>query len=192
MRPCYKEQVRLFCVILSFLSSPVMPTAFKRNRKGHTAREVEDTASPTDTLVPVEALPKVRKPYGFQDAITGPHGLVYAPSGVYSHQGEPSTGHGLDNTTKDFEAITLEAGTFVMKDTAGGTGAEDQAKKKQRQWQKWSKDIIPALLKPYLDILHQTSGLRNMDVIRKGIECKGCSKGRLLEVSCIFFESRLL
>ncbi|KDR65487.1 hypothetical protein GALMADRAFT_42870, partial [Galerina marginata CBS 339.88] len=60
--------------------------------------------------------------------------------------------------------------------------------KKQRQWRRWSEDIIPALLKPYLSLLHESSGLRNMEEFRKPKGCTGCDDGRLIEVSCIFFE----
>lgn len=175
----------------SFFPFPIMPSVFRRTRKGEVPSS--GVAVNQEGLVPVEDLPKARKPYGFQEAVTGPHGLVYAPSGTFSQQGNVSTEPGLlldgdlhVNLTSFEEAIGLE-GESVNADT------EDQADKKERQWRKWSEDVIPALLKPYLSLLEQTSGLRDMDKVRGiGDACRGCDKGRLLDVSCIFFQSTSL
>ncbi|KDR70808.1 hypothetical protein GALMADRAFT_75558 [Galerina marginata CBS 339.88] len=60
--------------------------------------------------------------------------------------------------------------------------------KKQRQWRKWSEDIIPALLKPYLTLLSETAGLHDMSRIDNIHGCTGCADGRLLNVSCIYFQ----
>ncbi|KDR65453.1 hypothetical protein GALMADRAFT_81864, partial [Galerina marginata CBS 339.88] len=48
--------------------------------------------------------------------------------------------------------------------------------------------IIPALLKPYLTLLSETAGLRDMPQIDNIHGCSGCAQGRLLNVSCIYFQ----
>lgn len=37
-----------------------------------------------------------------------------------------------------------------------------QTGKKQRQWRKWSEQVIPMLLEPYLELLRESEGLRDL------------------------------
>lgn len=132
-------------------------------------------------LVPIDDLPKARKPYGAKDAIIGAQGLVYTPTGLYSQIAESSP-----------ERLELDDEmSHIFLADADDIDAERRASKKQRQWRKWSEDIIPALLKPYMDLLLETDGLRDMNRINRKQGCKGCNLGRLLDVSCVFFGSRL-
>lgn len=162
-----------------------MPSVFKRPSQFRQAAVPAPPVQPAVNhpyLVSVNSLPKVRKPYGFKEAVTGPEGLVYGPTGVYSHITRPisqPTEHG-------------EGGAVSFEEADVDLDSSQHANKKERQWRKWSEDIIPALLKPYLSLLQETSGLRNMNNARKRNLCEGCMQGRLLDVSCIFFESKLL
>ena len=163
-----------------------MRSVFKRGVKAKVSADPSDVQRPT--LLPVGELPKARRPYGSKGTVVGAHGLVYAPSGVYGHSRgsspPPSPAHEeTEGYGQDVE----------MKEAEGPDDVEldDQASKKQRQWRKWSEDIIPSLIKPYLEVLRATSGLRDIDKIRRQDGCKGCVKGELLDVSCIFFEREL-
>lgn len=172
-----------------FFPSAIMPSVFKRIPKPAVS---EDVAVTHDNLVPVNNMPVPRKPYGFQEAVVGHHGLVYTPSGVYSHQGPQSSPAGMRNDEK-VDYIPLPKEVVLEEDNdADVDDVDDEAAKKQRQWRKWSEDVIPALIKPYLGVLQESDGLREMNKIRSDKDaCKGCGEGRLLEVSCIFFESKL-
>ena len=61
--------------------------------------------------------------------------------------------------------------------------------KKQQQWRKWSEDVIPALLQPYMALLHETQSLQNIKSKWYVDSCAGCVKGCLLDVTCVYFES---
>ncbi|KJA12507.1 hypothetical protein HYPSUDRAFT_105012, partial [Hypholoma sublateritium FD-334 SS-4] len=57
----------------------------------------------------------------------------------------------------------------------------------ERQWSKWSQDIIPALLQPYMMLMEETQSLRNTSHLQNSQLCKGCKNGRLIYISCVFF-----
>jgi len=77
-------------------------------------------------------------------------------------------------------------------DIADEAAREARAAKRQKQWRKWSKDVIPALLQPYMTLLRETEGLRDINSKRQVDACVGCSEGQLLNVTCVYFESRLI
>ena len=160
-----------------------MRSVFKRGVKANVSADPSSGQGPT--LLPVGELPKIRKPYGSKGTVVGPHGLVYAPSGVYGYSRGSSPPQAADEGGTDL-------GQDVEMREAEGIELDDQASKKQRQWRKWSEDIIPSLIKPYLEVLRTTSGLRDIDQIRRQDGCKGCGKGELLDISCIFFERELV
>jgi len=74
-------------------------------------------------------------------------------------------------------------------DAADVLAREARAEKKQWQWRKWSKDVISALLQPYMALLHETQGLQDVDSKQHVNSCTGCSRGRLFNVTCVYFES---
>jgi hypothetical protein len=163
-----------------------MPKVFKRagqiRRSAATAALATpgpDLTASHPYLVPVASLPKVRKPYGFKEAVIGPEGLVYGPGGVFSHSTQPS-----------MQPSEYAPGGTILLEENMDVGDLQRANKNQRQWQKWSEEVIPALLKPYLHLLHETTGLRNMNNAKRDDLCAGCGQGRLFDVSCIFFESK--
>ncbi|KAF8964622.1 hypothetical protein BDZ97DRAFT_1659924 [Flammula alnicola] len=79
----------------------------------------------------------------------------------------------------------VDLGLGDQPDAASST--EGKNGKKQRQWRKWSEDIIPSLLEPYLQLLRESEGLRNLELLRNQVGCAGCARGQFLDVSCIFF-----
>lgn len=64
--------------------------------------------------------------------------------------------------------------------------------KKERQWLKWSNEIIPSLLQPYLNYLRSTQSLREPppDDAELEIICT-CGKETSLKVTCVYFEREL-
>lgn len=134
-------------------------------------------------LIPLSDVPHQRKSYGGIGQLRPMlYGRVYAPDGPYSQAlYEP----------KD----VVDGYSQMDEDNAGDDGDvprrevdEKRVAKNQRLWRKWNEEIIPMLLKPYNELLQQTSGLRNLQIPHSLQGCHGCANGRLLSVTCVFFE----
>lgn len=177
----------MFLSLPSFpLAYSLMPNAFRQTCNKKPAKE-----GPAEGLIPFQEVTLGRRPYGVPHAVVGAQGRVYTPSGLFAQV------VGGDNVidAPDVEIAHVPLGEYFGAGSGDGgqpDNAEKSAGKKERQWQKWSEDIIPALLKPYMSLLRKTSGLRTMEGVRKNQGCVGCIKGRLLEVSCVFFEREFL
>lgn len=154
-----------------------MPKAFRRAGAAAPLRQPQLGA-----LIPIADVPVERKTYGGVDNLRPiRYGRVYAPDGIYSQLlRDPSQIQ--DNIPQDQTEIT-------SGDEAGQEVNEKRVEKNKRLWRKWSEETIPMLLKPYMELLEKTSGLRNLHDSLQDVECKGCGNGRLLKVSCVFFES---
>lgn len=64
--------------------------------------------------------------------------------------------------------------------------------KGKKQWVKWSTEVIPSLLQPYLRLLRVTDSLRNLHH-NEELECTcGHTQLRKLTVTCLFFDGELL
>ncbi|KAG2125135.1 hypothetical protein DEU56DRAFT_693213, partial [Suillus clintonianus] len=65
--------------------------------------------------------------------------------------------------------------------------------KRANQWRRWSDDIIPAMIVPYLSYLQETVSLRhaNMPAIRHRTdgECGTGCRTRNIKVACVFFDA---
>jgi hypothetical protein len=74
----------------------------------------------------------------------------------------------------------------------GGVEPSAALSKKTKQWKKWDEEIIPMLIEPYLRLLRETQSLHNLTTLQQNEAspaCDGCSGGRSLRVSCVYFES---
>ena len=65
-----------------------------------------------------------------------------------------------------------------------------QRLKKKRQWEKWYKVTIPALLQPHLRLLRETQFLRNRPLHPAHI-CVCNTPPRSLKVICVYFERKV-
>ena len=148
--------------------------------------------APEVTLVPVEGLPSVRRPYGSGNTVAGVQGRVATPGGVYaqvmsSRLDRFEEEEGLEHESGDEELV------MEVDHEMGGSDVNEEAVrragKKQRQWRNWSEQVIPMLLEPYLELLRESEGLRNLMSVRDRLGCRGCMHGRNLEVLCVYFES---
>ena len=76
-----------------------------------------------------------------------------------------------------------------------GTHRLTSLQKRANQWRRWSEDIIPRMIVPYLSYIQETSSLRHANILGehhqyKGVceaGCKTCS----LKVACVLFDSML-
>jgi hypothetical protein len=163
-----------------------MPKSFKKV----SARAPTNTPVVPD-LVLVDETTSTRRPYGSSGVFLGVQGQVATPSGVFL-QVMPGSSHPFHQDRNE------EVGEVVMfEDSEDDLGSEDeeeegvhQVGKKVRQWRKWSEDIIPALLEPYLELLRESESLRDVSDARNIQGCKGCQGKRQLEVVCVYFESK--
>jgi len=148
-------------------------------------------------LIPAEDLIPSRHPYGSKNIRLSFEGRVSTSVGLFS-QVLPDSGHTApsgDNISSPTAMVGGDGDKGETGDSDGRTAddnvtKEARALKRQRQWRKWSADIIPALLQPYMSLLRETEGLRDINTKRQGDSCPGCSDGRLLEVTCVYFDSR--
>jgi hypothetical protein len=63
---------------------------------------------------------------------------------------------------------------------------------KEKQWMTWTQDVIPALIKPYAEILEQTSHLANLGSLKANpVRCDGCPNGTTITVLCLYFDCGL-
>lgn len=143
----------------------------------------------SNTFVHVTSLPPRRRDNGVPPILAQPGGLLHAPTGplVQPHVDNQSITTPVaqsDEDNSDGEYELFEEPTTMTSDEYA-----KQQDKKKRQWRKWSETVIPAMLKPYLSLLRETDSFQSLDNIRNRQVCTGCSEGRLLQVSCVYFNS---
>jgi len=175
-----------------------MPKSFKKA----SARAPTVTPALPDLVLVDDETTSTRRPYGSSGVFLGVQGQVATPSGVFL-QVMPGSSHPFHQDKNE------EVGEVVMfEDSEDDLGREDeeeerdlgsedeeeegvqQVGKKVRQWRKWSEDIIPALLEPYLELLKESESLRDLSGARNIQGCKGCQGKRQLEIVCVYFESK--
>lgn len=148
-------------------------------------------------FIPISQLPnrKVKGTGQLPNELPGVR--VVSQDGVFSHVINPNVQEG---STSNYSLEELEEDEeFEIEATISDTGdnvkmieAEKRANKKKNQWRKWSEEVIPAMLSPYLDLLQETESLRNIGSEIRARGCSGCSKGSTKDISCIYFERKCL
>ena len=136
-------------------------------------------------IVPVDGAPKIRQPYGTEGLAVGPEGLVYAPGGPFTQPVDPG-----QDAPRMVPGSAEDSGVNF-----DGVQATASLSKKAKQWKKWDQETIPMLIEPYLRLLRETESLRNMTAVQQNSvsqACNGCSDGRRLTVSCVYFESMFI
>lgn len=129
---------------------------------------------PDPGLIEVADSHRVRYDYGSSAGTHRPSPRVYTRTGIFQQVIDPSPtrGHDAGNSSDELEkasdnsANESQAGpTFHEEALIKEREADREAKKKKAQWRKWSEDIIPALIEPYVSLLREMDSLRNMDNI---------------------------
>ena len=81
--------------------------------------------------------------------------------------------------------IIISVSQFV--ETPESRRAQEHAKK-ERQITRWVREVIPALLKPYLRLLRTSCSLRTVARdVSTACSCRG-ERGRTLRISCVYFD----
>jgi len=136
-------------------------------------------------LLPVEDIPLPRRSSGFGGPMQDIEGLVYTTEGIFSQIIPETTRQSVLNIKKfdTPQAVHIPLGEDDDRD-------DPDAEKKQSQWLRWSSEIIPAMVQPYLSLLRDSENLGNLAGLRNSGGCIGCDAGRRIAVSCIYFERR--
>ncbi|KAF8868724.1 hypothetical protein CPB84DRAFT_1818988 [Gymnopilus junonius] len=85
----------------------------------------------------------------------------------------------LNKALDEGEELQLEPEEDLPEDA--GEHLKAQWKKKQ-QWQKWSKDVIPGMLEPYISLLCETDSLQDLTAA-----CNHKLRSGLCVISCVMF-----
>jgi len=181
---------------VAFVASP-MPSVFRRAKSGPRLQ-----ASTHSGLVAEDEVIPSRRPYGSKDLRLSFEGRVSTSIGMFSQvlaeemPEEMPAAIGIGDVSSPTVVTADEGAADNMNesddDLADVLAREKRMAKRQRQWRKWSEDVIPALLQPYMALLRETQGLREIDSKRQPNSCTGCLGGRLLDVTCVYFQSRLI
>ena len=94
------------------------------------------------------------------------------------------------NLNKDSFADTLYMPHGPLTNVSHLSGLQ----KKQNQWWRWSQDIIPDLIKPYLTYLHESEFLRRPTDIQTGCletKCTAFYTRCSLIITCVLFDCML-
>lgn len=111
-------------------------------------------------------------PRGLSAASVNPSSSGQRSSSVPAHT---SSDHGWSSSFSD--PYELPSDTTLLK-----------VSKAKKQWEKWSTEIIPSLLQPYLHLLRVTDALRNLRHNEAGQCTCGGTPVRQLNVVFLFFD----
>lgn len=141
-------------------------------------------------FIPSQDYEQSRRPYGLSDLIQALPGQLFTPEGLFV---QPTTATSTPIAVDDSSEDSSDSEEDIEGDNREGVNAGSayakQQQKKERQWRKWSEETIPAMLEPYLELLRVTDSLRDLDHVRSKQGCTGCPGNRIIEVSCIYFDS---
>jgi hypothetical protein len=77
----------------------------------------------------------------------------------------------------------------LRNDGASSPLRQNSSQKRQNQWRRWSQDVVPALMKPYLRYLEASQSLRVVVDAEVGdqSQCPTCTMHQLT-IYCLFFD----
>jgi CxC1 like cysteine cluster associated with KDZ transposases len=166
-------------------------------------------------LVPPSVIPRNRRPRNSRDLyLPGPEQILTLPGQSYSQM--PFSSHGRsanatsthvpqnvgrhtgardcsadpdDNPYRSPGAFDIINDIFVADaPKSEELQREKQRQKKEKQWKKWTQEVIPSLLRPHLRLLRKSASLRSIPQ-HTDYHCKcGGTSSRRLKVVCVSFE----
>jgi hypothetical protein len=110
-----------------------------------------------------------------------------------------SGGVNLATTSTDSSHFAAEAdsGPDLMHDVFVDNTDSDELRrqrqrfKKQKQWLRWTNDVIPSLVLPYLHLLRISESMRSTPLSANTLcSCNSCV--RHLKIVCVYLESELI
>ena len=137
-------------------------------------------------LVPVDNTSLSRHSSGFGGPMQDIEGLVYTTEGIFS-QIIPDSAR---QSTPTIQEANNQPAIHIPLGDEDDDEDDPDAEKKQAQWLRWTREVIPAMVQPYLSLLRGSGNLSNLANVRSDVGCSGCEVGRWLTVSCIYFERK--
>jgi hypothetical protein len=175
------------------------PRVSRRNSSQSSSRSDPIHSSQPYLIAPSDA-PSQRKPpntshlpsLGWEPLLALPGGLTY----THLHQPDPRSAIPQEPfTALAEEAWANDPGSDFLIEPPEPESSQDRAdrewRKKERQWQRWTTEVIPALLQPYLRLLRQSKSLRTVEQ-HPFPPCPCDNTKRQLNIICIFFSSTLI
>ncbi|RDB30787.1 hypothetical protein Hypma_005865 [Hypsizygus marmoreus] len=143
-----------------------------RKRRGEKSPAVVSTPS----LVPADSIGAARRPYGMPHLKIMDQIDLQDPQGAYVQK--------LPNILAAQSDNAQGGGEVSFNTPAEPVSPSKAANKKDRQWRRWANEVIPALLAPYLTVLHESGSLRNLEPATEACPCSASK----VEVVCVYFE----
>jgi hypothetical protein len=128
-------------------------------------------------LARVDSVAPERRAYGSSSLSVIQQVDLYTPEGAFI-QYMPNAGPAPGAGSTRGETLSFDTPSTIM-------ARSKNAQKKERQWLRWANEVIPALLAPYMAILHESNSLRDFEP--QAYNCLCGSKD--IEVVCVYFES---
>lgn len=163
------------------------------------------SAATSHLLLPSD-IPQPRRPRHSRNMfLPGPQVLITVPGEEYTQQASPSRGRmprsggvSLASTSTDpshFAAADADFGPDLMHDIFVDNTHSDELRrqrqrlKKQKQWSRWTDQVIPSLVHPYLHLLKISESMRSTPP-SENIPCNCRSGVRHLKIVCVYLESK--
>lgn len=163
-------------------------SSFRRRVKG--AKSLAPQLPP-GLVMPIKDIPMPRRPYGMRYILTSAEGQILTPQGLLAQVPHTQAIPQSVPTENDIIYSLLDDNDDDDDDDVKDMlDNETENNKKKRQWRRWSEEIIPSLIEPYVDLLWKTDGLRDMDKVKGVSQCQQCNGSRQLEITCVFFERK--
>jgi hypothetical protein len=183
------------------------PRVLKHNKTGSqpkSAKAAEDNAATSSSnLVNVDSLPAERRPYASQDIHVERERLLYAPGGPFTQPINPTNPRSSTvqadgtsvNAESDYHGLvnTIHVTNPVVTDVSGVERLRSQ-RRQAESYRKWTDDIIPSLVVPYLTLLKRTVSLQRQPNPEWAAEVPSCGHGhprRQIKVTCVYLDSEL-
>jgi hypothetical protein len=163
---------------------PMSFTVPRIRKRKNDLRDSGPTSGPS--LIRVEDLPRLRKPYGLPRIAA--RGLYREHQASFTQLFDPAE-RGLHHQPEaSFNLYPISPSQEFILPSDDRQKEQAQAKK-ARQWRKWVDEVIPSLVRPYLAVLRHTDSFRLPVPPRTSCTCT--SGSRRLNVVCVYFDSML-
>lgn len=161
------------------------------------SRSVSPSKSTVSHLVSPSELPMPRRPRNSQNMfLPGPERLLALPGEEFTQR--PGTSRGrMPRVSEAYQGTTVSPTRGPSPDVFDDIFVTSEAdhdprpllrRKKHKQWERWTNEIIPLLISPYLSFLRTTESMRSTPQSMV-IQCDCNSHVRHLNIVGVYFES---
>jgi hypothetical protein len=146
---------------------------------------------PSAVLIDVDQCPRQRRPRNTRQLfLPGPEPLLALPGGIRLTQVHGPTDPIITSPRRRISTQDRREHDSVFDDVFTSAFLDSDIngrRRKEKQWERWTTDVIPSLLRPYLRLLRETNSLRDMPT-NNADGCTCGSPGRQLSVLAVSFD----